>query len=106
MRNQPKYASNTDQNQKEIVDFLRWQGWSVKVTSTIGQGFPDLVVGKDGYNYLVEIKSKTGKLTPDQAKFFSEWRGATTVLRSIDDAVRFNQLHNEAAQLNIKAEAV
>lgn len=45
-------AAKTDDNQKEIVAAFRRLGFTVAVTSALGQGFPDLVVGKWG-NYIL-----------------------------------------------------
>lgn len=81
-----------DANQSEVVKALRKAGATVRITSNIGQGFPDIVVGFRGNNYLLEIKDGTKcasavKLTEDELKFFAEWRGQKDVVYSIDDAL-------------------
>jgi Holliday junction resolvase len=86
-------AARTDHNQTEIVNALRKLGCSVAVTSALGKGFPDLVVGWRGRNYLLEIKDgkKTAskrKLTPDEQKFHDFWLGEVKVVESVDDAYR------------------
>lgn len=83
-------AKKVDRNQKEIVEMLRKiPGVSVAYTHTIGNGFPDIVVGFKGVNYLCEIKDGTlkpsaQKLTPDEDKFHKEWTGQITVANNID----------------------
>lgn len=48
----------------------------------------DILVGRAGQNFALEIKSKAGKLTPAQEKFQSEWRGHYAVVRSVAEALR------------------
>lgn len=78
-------AAKVDVNQMEIVNYLRSVGASVAITSTIGKGFPDLVVGWKGRNYLVEVKQTKGKLTDDQFTFAAHWKGQIAVVRSVID---------------------
>jgi len=52
--NMARRAARVDANQKEIVTMLRRMGYSVAVTSDCGKGFPDIVVGRSGKNYLFE----------------------------------------------------
>lgn len=75
-----------DANHAEIRDAFRALGASVADTADLGDGFPDLVVGWRGCNYLVEIKTRTGKLTPDEVKFFDAWKGQAVIVRTVDDA--------------------
>ncbi len=86
---------NPDANQAEIVDALRQVGASVAITSGVGRGFPDLVVGRHGVTYLVEVKPGDAKdkrqrrLRPSQEEFKATWRGRpVAVLRSVSDALR------------------
>lgn len=86
-------ACRTDANQVEIVKALRKAGCTVAHTHTIGDGFPDLVVGHNGINHLLEVKdgSKSPskrELTQDEKKFHIEWRGVVNVVYSVDDALR------------------
>ncbi len=79
-----------DANQNEVVAALRKLGFSVAITSMVGKGFPDLVVGKNGTNWLFELKdgNKTPsqkKLTPDEQKFFDGWRGQINKVDSLDE---------------------
>lgn len=85
-------AAKTDGNQAEIVEGLRAIGCSVRPTHTAGKGFTDLVVGFRGLNFLIEIKDpkqipSKRKLTPDQVKFHSEWRGQICVVETVEEAI-------------------
>lgn len=85
----------TDANHKSIIDALRKiENVSVFSTHTIGKGFPDIVVGFWGKNYLFEIKDhkKTPsqkKLTPDEVKFHTTWHGQVNVVETIEDIYKF-----------------
>lgn len=85
-------AKRVDENQKTIVETFRKLGCSVYVTSHVGHGFPDLVVGVNKKNYLIEIKDgkkcpSAQKMTEFEEKFINEWRGAVNIVRSIDDVI-------------------
>ena len=85
-------AAKTDANHAEIVAALRKIGASVHDTSAVGRGFPDLVVGLRGRNWLIECKDgakapSARKLTPDQIEFKATWRGHWAVAISPEDAV-------------------
>lgn len=87
-------AARTDANQAEIVAALRKAGAKVYVSSSFGQGFPDLIVGYQGRFVLLEIKDgakppSARKLTKDQVKFHAEWTGLPLyVVESIGAAFR------------------
>lgn len=49
--------------------------------------FCDLVVGFRERTYLIEAKSKGGKLTPFQQVMLKTWRGHYTVVFSVDEAL-------------------
>jgi len=73
-------AAAVDANQKDIVAALRMVGASVAPCHAVGQGFPDLVVGYQGTNHLIEVKDPSQpkhrhELTPAQVKFHAEWSG-------------------------------
>ena len=81
-----------DDNQKEIVAVFRRLGASVAITSELGRGFPDLIVGYDNQNVLVEVKDGSKvpsqqKLTSLEQKFFDEWKGKIVIIRSGIEAV-------------------
>ncbi len=83
-------ARRTDKNQVSIVKELRSMGYSVAVTSGAGDGFPDLVVGHAGSNYLFELKDPNKppskqRLTPAQVIFHSSWQGQINKVNSIQE---------------------
>lgn len=82
-------AARTDANQQEIVEALRKVGATVHVTSHVGEGFPDLVVGFRWQTYLMELKDgdkppSGRKLTPDEKFFLDHWKGGPAVV--VNDA--------------------
>lgn len=85
-------AKRIDENQPEIVAALRRIGCSVAITSSAGDGFPDIVVGLQGKNFMLEIKDgnkspSEQKLTPDQKEFHDAWRGQISIVKTIDEAL-------------------
>jgi hypothetical protein len=85
-------ASRVDANQSAIVKALRDMGATVQPLHSVGNGCPDLLVGWKSKNLLVEVKDgakppSAQKLTPDQVKWHSEWRGQKIVVNSIDAAI-------------------
>ena len=89
-----RLKARTDYNQKLIVEQLRKLGVSVAVTSMLGKGFPDLVLGYQNRNFLVELKDgakpKSQKgLTMDEAKFFTTWKGSVCKCENIDEILKY-----------------
>lgn len=88
-----KYSSKADANQTEIVKALRAAGASVFITSNVAKGFPDLVVGFNGINYLVEVKDSAKplsaqKLKPHQVELHATWKGQICVVNSVEQALK------------------
>ena len=86
-------AKKVDANQKSVVDSLRERGFSVAVTSALGKGFPDLIVGKNGFNLMVELKDgnkppSARKLTPDEVEFHNSWLGKIVVANNVDEILK------------------
>lgn len=82
------HHGRTDATQKAIVAALRAYGATVAITSGVGSGFPDLVVGYRGTNLLLEVKRGPGALlTPLQSKWFIAWRGRVHRVNSVKDAL-------------------
>lgn len=81
----------TDANQKDIMDKLRCiPNLSVISTHTIGKGFPDIIVGYKGKNFMIEIKDgnkppSRRKLTSDELVFKMKWKGQIDVCNSFED---------------------
>jgi hypothetical protein len=80
------YARRVDSNHALLKKVFEQCGCSVADFSRLGGGVPDLLIGIPGMNMLVEVKSKSGKLTPEQAKFHAEWKGPKAVVRTVQEA--------------------
>lgn len=83
-------ARKIDDNQTLIVKQLRRCGVSVAITSMVGKGFPDLIVGVRGKNYLIELKdgaksASRKQLTPDEKDFHDSWNGQVNKAESFDE---------------------
>ena len=86
-------ARRVDDNQSDIIKALRAIGCTVADTSGAGNGFPDIVAGRFGINYMIEIKdgkkSKSRRsLTRAQELFHETWRGQIVVVESIEEAIQ------------------
>lgn len=82
------YAKQVDANQADIVRTFRRLGCSVFIASSVGKGFPDLVVGRCGETYLVECKVKNGKLNALQLEFHKSWNGSKIhVIHNSEEAI-------------------
>ena len=84
-----RYAKRTDDNHRNVVDEFRSTMPEATVfdASGAGNGFPDLVVGLGGRNYLFEIKDpekcpSRRSLTDDQKEFHEGWQGQVNVAHS------------------------
>jgi hypothetical protein len=81
-----------DDNQAEIVKGLRAvPGVDVVSTANMRNGFPDLVVGYHGKNYLMQIKDgdkppSRQRLTEHERRFHQTWRGQVAIVRNITEA--------------------
>ena len=86
-----KRGSRPDTNHAEIRDGLRaiignQCVWDCK---DYGGGFPDLMVGFRGVNYLLEVKSDLkAKLTIAEGRFHSTWEGQKEIVYSLDHAMK------------------
>lgn len=84
-------AARRDKNESGIVEMLKTiPGLSVVEISQ--KAIPDLLIGwhdKDGnpVNFLIEIKDKHGKLTPDQVEFHEGWNGQIAVCRTLEEVL-------------------
>lgn len=108
-------AKRIDVNQTEIVDALRDNGCSVAITSSLGNGFPDIVVAKDKRTVLMEIKDgekcpSQQKLTIKEARFIEDWRGEVYIVKDVFEALEIMQSvlcgtwkHNHPDPLDIKS---
>lgn len=82
-----------DDNQKQIVSELRGvYGMSVAITSDLGSGFPDIVVGYMGINGMFEIKDpakplSARALTKDELHFHAHWHGKVEIAHTADEVI-------------------
>ncbi len=82
-----------DANQKVIIDCLKKLGYSVLELDDVKNGCPDILVGKNGNNYLIEIKTEKGKLNELQQKFIERWNTRVYIIKNIDEAIEFDNLN-------------
>lgn len=85
-------AARTDRNQKQVVEDLRALGFSVQHLHQIGKGCPDICVGKNGRNYLFELKDpekppSARRLTSDEEDWFSKWRGQVDIAHDAEEII-------------------
>jgi hypothetical protein len=80
-------AKRVDNNQKIIVAALRNIGAAVLSLAPMGKGCPDLLVSRLGINYLLEVKSEDGKLTPDEQAWHDSWCGQVAIVRTVEEAI-------------------
>lgn len=92
-------AKKIDSNQNSIVKSLRQiPGVKVAITSGLGNGFPDLVVGKLTAGrgmQMAMIELKDGKksasrkrLTKDEEKFKRDWEACYYVCENLEEVLR------------------
>ena len=82
--------AKTDANQAEIVRALIHIGCTVHV---VNRAPFDVVVGRLGANYLLEIKDSAKtlsqqKLKPSQERFSQEWRGQWACVNTAEAAIK------------------
>lgn len=81
-----------DANHTEAVKQLRQAGFTVQSLASVGDGCPDLLVGRNGTNLLIEMKDGTRKpseqlMTADELKWSLEWKGQVRIAKSPGEAV-------------------
>ena len=87
-------AAKKDINQTPIIDLLRKvPGVSVLITSQLGKGAPDFIIGYQQKNYMIELKNpdmppSKRKLTKDEKKFHAQWAGQIDIALTFEDCLR------------------
>jgi hypothetical protein len=91
-------VANVDANQPAIVEALRRVGCRVQHLHMIGQGCPDLLVGRAGELWLMEVKDgakppSKRALTKDEKVWHDLWddvrkTGRLVVVESVGDALQ------------------
>lgn len=87
MRRNLAAKGRRDRNQAAIAQVFRQFGAHVKDAASLGTGFPDLIVLYRDVIRLVEVKTRTGRLSAAQKALAAVW--PVSVVRSIDDAEAF-----------------
>lgn len=82
--------AKTDHNQAAIVEGLRALGCSVQNLASQGSGCPDLLVGRGGENFLLEVKNRKGRnrVSANQKAWHAAWRGQVAIVRDVGEALR------------------
>lgn len=75
-----KQYGRPDENQKDIVDLARQIDARVAITTGVGGGFPDIVVGFRNQVHLAELKKPGGELRKSQELFIKGWPGPVWVI--------------------------
>lgn len=84
-------AQKRDSNEAAIVQALVAAGCSVDPLPG-GNGRPDLLVGRAGATYLIEVKDPAAtpakrRLNPLQKKWHAEWRGRAHLVETAEQAL-------------------
>lgn len=84
--------ARTDDNHAAMVRELRQLGYSVQSLASVGGGCPDLVVGHNGRNLLVEVKDgskppSARRLTDAERTFHEQWRGEVIVAHTSEEVM-------------------
>jgi hypothetical protein len=81
-------GGNPDTGDSDLVKLARDLDATVWITSLLGFGFPDWVVGFRGLTILVERKRPGGDLRESQHDFRKTWKGGTyVVIETADELV-------------------
>lgn len=80
-----RFDAKRDASEKEIVKTFEKMGFSVY---RLDQPL-DLLLGYQRQNFLVEVKTDTGKLTRAQKLFIKDWTGQHIIISTLDQAVTF-----------------
>ena len=79
--------SRVDGNQREIVAALRAAGCTVQHLHEVGHGCPDLLVGRGGENFLIEVKMPGKRLNSREWRWFGDWKGQVGIAWNVADAL-------------------
>lgn len=81
------HANKRDYNEPEIVNALRKLGYSVERMDIPA----DLLVGKGGRCWLIEVKAEGKTLNAKQRKWADTWRGGLMIFRSVADVLEWHE---------------
>ena len=85
----PRYGGTRDANQSKLVQALEQiPGLDVVDLGAVGDDVPDILIGYMHRNFLVEIKTPTGRLSPGQKEWHINWPGQNAICRTLDDILK------------------
>jgi Holliday junction resolvase len=87
-------VARVDSNHAEIVKALRQYGCSVQSLAAVGQGCPDLAVGRRLCNLLLEVKDgskppSSTRLTTEEINWHASWRGLVVTVYTVEEALEY-----------------
>jgi hypothetical protein len=97
-------AARVDENHALIKKAFLQMSCSVADLSRLGGGLHDLLVAIPHVNFLVEVKSATGKLTEKQKPFHRDWKGPKAIVRTVAEAALLVGWMGEMARAVAKVE--
>jgi len=80
-----------DGNQSHIISALRAAGATVTILAGVGKGCPDLLVGYQATNLLMEVKNLEGRgdrMTAAEIAWIEAWRGQVAIVHDVDESLR------------------
>lgn len=88
-----RFRPRLDTTQRSIVDALRKAGYSVRSLAAVGNGCPDILVGHQRGNVLLEAKSdrkvhkQKSHLSDPEKAFMRGWLGPVYVVFDAEQAL-------------------
>jgi Holliday junction resolvase len=83
----PYNRHRRDTAQAPMIRELRQRGYSVLDISQVGGNAPDLVVSKNGFTFMIEVKTGKSKARQGQQDFAQEWRGLIIIASKAEEVV-------------------
>jgi hypothetical protein len=107
-----RFRPRLDTTQREIVEALRKAGYSVRSLAGVGNGCPDILVGCQRGNVLLEAKGeharthKKGILSDQEKLFFTAWLGPVALVFSAEDALSVVANYAQSGSVPARIEAL
>lgn len=97
------HSGKIDANQPDIVKHLRAIGCSVQSLATVGDGCPDILVGLQGLNIVLEIKDPSQipskrRMTEPEETWHLGWKGQKAVVETAKEAEKAIWRHVQTHQ--------
>ena len=81
------HAGRVDSTHADVVKALRGAGMCAYSIAQVGGGVPDILAAWRGFNFLIEVKGESARLTADEQKFHDTWAGQVAIVRTPEEAV-------------------